>query len=209
MFPAGSHHISDVLYGPRTLGFFQKLFEHPVRHYDYTWMRLVNPGPATQFHADVVYMGRGTHDLFTVWTPWGDTTTPDGQDLGGLIVLEGSHHRRDLLQSYWNADVDAFCLNKSDRRDGWNRPGGNGGIDGTAAQLREAIGGTYRTADYEMGDVVIFNVHTIHGGTDNHTRRVRISTDSRYQRADAPVDPRWVGPNPPAHGPAGKRGMIC
>jgi len=44
---------------------------------------------------------------------------------------------------------------------------------------------------------------------DNQTNKVRLSTDTRYQLASEPIDERWIGENPPAHGPAGKRGLIC
>ena len=63
--------------------------------------------------------------------------------------------------------------------------------------------------DYRAGDVVIFSVYTVHGGTDNHSKSFRLSTDTRYQRADAPIDERWIGETPPGHGPKGKRGRIC
>jgi hypothetical protein len=49
----------------------------------------------------------------------------------------------------------------------------------------------------------------MHASMDNHTRSFRVSTDSRYQLASEPVDERWVGKNPLAHGPQGKLGMIC
>ena len=54
-------------------------------------MRAVSPGPATPPHMDVVYMGRGTKNLFTSWTPLGDVPL----EMGGLIILENSHkHKR-------------------------------------------------------------------------------------------------------------------
>jgi hypothetical protein len=208
MFPAGWEAIHNVLYTGRLMEFFRSLFTQDVRHYDFTWMRLVNPGPSTAIHADVVYMGRGTHELFTVWTPWGDRTTEDGQDCGGLLLLEGSNRRRDVLDGYWHSDVDAYCVNKPDQRK--MRAGTNDGwIEGTAREMRDLLGGSWRSADFRMGDVVIFHCHTIHGGTDNRSNRVRLSTDTRYQRASEAADERWIGERPPSHGPSAKRGMIC
>jgi hypothetical protein len=50
----------------------------------------------------------------------------------------------------------------------------------------------------------------VHAATDNRTAdRLRISSDSRYQRASEPIDERWVGVEPPGHTSAGKRGRIC
>lgn len=30
-----------------------------------------------------------------------------------------------------------------------------------------------------------------------------------HQLASEPADERWIGPNPSAHGPAGKKGKVC
>ena len=42
----------------------------------------------------------------------------------------------------------------------------------------------------------------LHGSLDNQSPlgRVRLSCDTRYQRADEPIDPRFVGSPPIAHG---------
>lgn len=151
-------------------------------------------------------MGRGTHELFTAWTPFGD----NGFDLGGLRVLEGSNNHTGLAKSYWQSDVDAFCTNKPESRSWGKSWGTNGALNGSATQLRKSLGyDQWRTADFKMGDVVIFDVYTVHGGTDNRSNRVSLSTDTRYQRASAPVDERWVGVQPIGHGPEAKRGLIC
>jgi hypothetical protein len=205
LFPDGWETLHDTLYAGKRMALFETLFGESPRHYDFTWMRLVNPGPATTIHADSVYMGRGTHEVYTCWTPWGDNPL----EMGGLILLEGSHKRNDLLQGYWNSDVDAFCANTPDKRDGWAKNHG-GFIRGTAREIRDLLGGHFVTSDYQAGDLVVFPIHTIHGGTDNHTTRVRLSSDTRYQRKSAAIDERWIGENPPGHhGPNAKRGMIC
>ena len=61
-----------LLYGGRMMEFYERFLGGPVRHYDFTWMRAVAPGYGTQPHGDIVFMGRGTHDLYTAWTPLGD-----------------------------------------------------------------------------------------------------------------------------------------
>ncbi len=196
--------IHDVLYDGPMIEFFRAFLNSPVRHYDYTWMRQVRPGPATQVHCDVVYMGRGTHELFTAWTPMGDNNL----DLGGLLVLAGSHKFEGLKKSYWQSDVDSFCTNRTPQQDAWAR-GQNGLLKATAQQLQKTIGGKWVTADYRAGDLVIFSVYTVHGGTDNRSGAFRLSTDTRYQRASDPIDERWIGERPVAHGAAGKRGKVC
>lgn len=199
-------HVHAVLYEGAMLDVTRMLVDGDVRHYDFTWARLVNPGPATQIHSDVVYMGRGTHELFTAWTPMGD----NGYDTGGLLVLEGSNDHAGLKKSYWQSDVDAFCVNKPDATKWGKAWGTTGSLNGTAKQLRRSLKcDRWLSADFKMGDVVLFNCYTVHGGTDNRSNKVRLSTDTRYQRADLPVDERWVGENPVGHGEAGRIGKVC
>jgi len=57
--------------------------------------------------------------------------------------------------------------------------------------------------------VLIFSMYTMHASLDNQTNRVRISTDTRYQLAADPIDGRWIGETPIAHGEEAKIGMIC
>ena len=44
-----------------------------------------------------------------------------------------------------------------------------------------------------MGDALIFGMDTVHASLDNQTDFIRLSTDTRYQRASHPADERWVG----------------
>ena len=64
-------------------------------------------------------------------------------------------------------------------------------------------GGTrWLTTNYKAGDVLCFAMDTVHAALDNHspTNRCRLSSDSRYQLASEPLDERWNGPDPLAHG---------
>jgi ectoine hydroxylase-related dioxygenase (phytanoyl-CoA dioxygenase family) len=65
------------------------------------------------------------------------------------------------------------------------------------------------TAEFAAGDMVTFSVTLVHASLDNQTAEVRLSSDSRYQRANEAVDDRWVGADPAGHSRAGKRGRIC
>ena len=222
-FPMRSEQMRAVLQGERMLGFFAGLLGGAVRTYDFIWLRHQHPGaPATLPHCDVVFMGRGTPDVLTCWTPFGDIA-PGG---GGLLILEDSHRTSpQRLAGYLEQDVDRYCENGPNaeavrrgdiRWEHWRHEPGldwGGEISDDAVALREQWGGRWLTADYRMGDVLVFTMRTVHAGTDNHTDGIRLSTDSRYQRADAPVDERWVrgehGEDPIGHGLAAKRGKIC
>ena len=75
--------------------------------------------------------------------------------------------------------------------------------------LRRKFGGRWLTTEYAAGDFLTFGMFLVHASLDNRTpNRLRLSSDSRYQRASEPVDDRWVGPRPPGHGTAGKRGRV-
>ena len=79
----------------------------------------------------------------------------------------------------------------------------------TNKQEAKAIETGKKPADFHAGDVLLFGMYMMHASTDNHSRGFRLSSDTRYQLDSEPVDERWVGKNPPGHGPSGKRGMIC
>jgi hypothetical protein len=216
--------LMKVLYDGPMMAFYERFLGGAVRHFDYTWFRAKTPGDetATTPHYDVVYMGRGTRNLWTSWTPLGDVPL----DMGGLIVLEGSHRLDELIGTYGQTDVDRYCENENDaarivaaaRAEGreltaeerqtvhWNS---SGAYSGDALATRRELGGRWLTAEYEAGDLLVFSMYTLHASTDNRTNRIRLSSDSRYQLASEPVDERWIGDDPPLHGIRAKRGMVC
>jgi hypothetical protein len=206
----GNAPLKKLLYSGRMIGLYERLLGGAVRHYDFTWFRAVAGGGKGIYpHCDVVYMGRGTRNLFTAWTPIGDVT----YDVGGLMLLENSHRQGEKLRNYLERDVDVYCTNRSDASDieagrklwhDWD-----GRLSSDAISLREKLGGRWLTAEYRAGDVLTFGMGTVHASLDNQSNRFRLSSDSRYQLASDPVDERWVGPKPVGHGPAGKKGKIC
>ncbi len=108
--------VQNLLYGQRLTDFYRAYFGEEIRHYDFTWLRAIGPGKGTNPHCDLPYMGRGTHSHMTCWVPYDDISF----ELGGLMVLEGSHRRMDLLENYVYRDVDAFCENHA--KDAANDP---------------------------------------------------------------------------------------
>lgn len=200
--------VQRLLYSGRLTDFYRRLFDEEIRHYDYTWLRAIGPGKGTNPHCDLPYMGRGTHQHMTCWLPYGDIS----YELGGLMVLEGSFKRMDLLKNYVFRDVDSFCENKA--TDIQKVKSGVWTFSGTLSHnppaVRNKFGGRWLTTEYRAGDFLTFGMFLVHASLDNRTEnRLRISSDSRYQRASEPIDERWIGINPPAHGPNGKRSLIC
>ncbi len=91
-----SKPLQELLYSGRMMGLYEALFEVPVRHFDFTWLRAYPPGRGTAPHMDNVFMSRGSSRLLSAWVPLGDIDT----SLGGLAVLEGSHRLDDIRRSY-------------------------------------------------------------------------------------------------------------
>ncbi len=204
----GNPEIQNLLYSGRLVEFYTRFFGEPIRHYDYTWLRAIGPGKGTNPHCDLPYMGRGTHRHMTCWLPYGDISF----QLGGLMILEGSHKRMDLLENYIYRDVDAFCENKP--KEAENAKKGAWSFSGTLSHnppiVRNKFGGRWLTTEFEAGDFLTFGMFVVHASLDNRSEnRLRISSDARFQRASEPIDERWVGVNPPGHSTAGKRGRIC
>ena len=85
----------------------------------------------------------------------------------------------------------------------------DGSYSTDASAARQELGGRWLTAEYRMGDLLVFGMYTMHASSDNNTNQIRLSSDSRYQLASAPADERWIGANPPANGIRAQKGMIC
>ncbi|HXF62593.1 MAG TPA: phytanoyl-CoA dioxygenase family protein [Caldilineaceae bacterium] len=205
----GNPVIHRLLYTGPLMDFFARFLGGPVLHYDFTWLRAKAPGPntATSPHCDIVFMSRGTKQLYTAWVPLDDVP----YELGGLMILEGSHRKVEHLGEYWEFDVDSYCIDgKNDKaHEQWSWAATGGSFSKDAIGVRQQIGGRWLSTEYKLGDALIFGMFTLHGSLDNRTNRIRLSTDSRYQLAGEAVDERWVGEHPIAHGPEAKIGMIC
>ncbi len=204
--------VQNLLYSGRLPEFYRQFYGEEIRHYDFTWLRAIGPGKGTNPHCDLPYMGRGTHGHMTCWLPYGDISF----ELGGLMVLEGSHKRMDLLENYIYRDVDSYCANKPEQVKnattgskgfGWTF---SGTLSHNPPVLRNKFNGRWLTTEFQPGDFITFGMFLVHASLDNRTEnRLRISSDARYQRASEPIDERWIGLNPPGHTTAGKKGRIC
>jgi ectoine hydroxylase-related dioxygenase (phytanoyl-CoA dioxygenase family) len=108
--------------------------------------------------------------------------------MGPLAILAGSHQGeayQKVRETYGRMDVDR------DKVTGW--------FTNDPYEMIERFGGQWRTAEFQMGDVLVFGMYTMHASLTNVSNRFRLTADTRYQRADEPADERWVGENPIAH----------
>ena len=173
----------------RIIRLFEAFLGGPVLPFSFIWVRTVRPGAATGCHYDWVYMGRGTRNLYTSWVPIGPVPFSDGP----LAILEGSHRFTDLKATYGALDVD---------RDKDNNPYGGGWLSKDPGAVQQRHGGRWLTAEFAPGDLLLFGMFTLHCSLDNTSpqRRIRLSTDTRYQLAAEPADERWTGEEPFGHG---------
>lgn len=182
------HALRHVVHGAPIKAYMSRLFDAPAAHFSFVWLRAMARGRASPLHVDHPYMSRGTQRLVTVWTPLGSV----GFDEGPLFIVEGSHRWADLRQRFEGVDVD---------RDA----GAAGHIKDDPIDIAAAHGARLLTARFEPGDALIFGMFTAHAAFDNLSAagKVRISCDTRFQPAGEPMDERFTGDDPPAHGGLG------
>lgn len=181
--------LRTLLQQGRIIRFYETFLGGLILPFTFIWVRNVRPGSATGCHYDWVYMGRGTRNLFTTWTPIGPVPFSDGP----LAILEGSHRFETLKSTYGVIDVD---------RDKDHNPYDGGWLTKDPGAVQQRYGGRWLSAEFAPGDMLLFGMFTMHCSLDNNNseRRIRLSTDTRYQLASEPVDARWVGEEPFGHG---------
>jgi ectoine hydroxylase-related dioxygenase (phytanoyl-CoA dioxygenase family) len=176
--------VRRVLAAPELFTIFEQVFDGPALTFDYKWLRAVGNEQYTSAHYDIVYMGRGSARLHTTWIPLGDFNVQQGT----LAMVAGSHDApsyEKLRQTYGKMDVDRDLV------EGW--------FTKEPMEITEKFGGQWATANFQMGDVMIFGMYMMHASTTNLTNRFRLSCDVRFQPQTDEVDERWVGDQPMGH----------
>ena len=137
----------------------EEVLAHPKKTCRISFPQAVGRGyDRAPAHQDWISV-QGTFATHTCWTPLGDCS----RELGGLLILAGSHKR------------------------GLHEPQlamGRGGIEIDIDTLE----GEWVTADFQIGDVLIFNSLTVHMGLPNLTPdKFRLSVDCRFSGVSQPV----------------------
>lgn len=142
----------------------------------------------TGAHYDLVYLRGGTDTVLTSWIPLGDTPV----EMGGLIYLEGS----DALGRQFEADYTLrnADLPPAERVSAYNKNMKGGWLNTDLPALADRADARWLVADYAAGDIVIHTAYMVHAATvnDDPQRRIRLSTDIRYQRVRDEIDARWA-----------------
>lgn len=183
-----------VLDGPRPAAVMAELFGEPPARFSFIWLRAMARGRASPLHIDHPYMNRGTTRLVTLWTPLGSVGLQDGP----LYIVEGSHRWPELRHRFEGLDVD---------RD----PSRPGHIPEHPIDFARQGGARLLTTSFAPGDALVFGMFVAHASFDNAAPAggVRLSCDTRFQPAAAPMDERWSGNDPPAHGGKGYGGLAA
>lgn len=179
-----SPDIRQLTHGAQLAEISAALLGKPTVPFDFLWLRTMLEGRASPLHFDHVYMNRGSWNMVTAWIPLGDVPMRSGP----LLVVEGSNQFEDVIAQYRGVDVD--------------RDGLPGSFPGDAVAFARERGVRLLTADFQIGDVILFDMFTLHGSCDNRMGggRVRLSCDVRWQGADEARDDRWFGSPPSGHG---------
>ena len=173
-----------VTHGPALADVSAALLGGATKPFDFLWLRTMLEGRASPLHFDHVYMNRGSSHLVSAWIPLGDVPVIAGP----LVIVEGSNRFEDLAARYRGVDVD--------------RDGLPGSFPQDAVAFAADRGARLLTSDFLAGDVILFDMFTLHGSCDNRMGggRVRLSCDVRWQLAADAQDDRWFGTPPKGHG---------
>ena len=183
---------------PALAAIFHAIFGEAAKPLDYSWPRIAGPGRSQPAHSDWVYMRRGTPRLYTAWIPLMDVPL----SYGPLMVLEDSHLDNPHTRRYLRMDADKLGYFDAPRLKHGTLVHG-GCYSRRPDRVREEFGTRWLSTDYRLGDVMIFSTRNVHATLDNRSEGFRLSIDVRFQPANDPVDPRFEGPNPIAHGARG------
>ena len=170
-----------VVEGEPIMNFFKHFLGGDARTFDFKWLRTAGPGAGSPIHYDIVFMGRGTHNLYSCWTPFGDVSL----DMGPIVFCIGSDRFDKVRNTYGRSDVDRDLI--------------EGHFSDNPKEIIEKYGGQWSTTTFSAGDVIIFSMYLMHASLVNTSNKIRITADTRYQLASDPIDERWIGDQPKGH----------
>lgn len=170
-----------VVEGKPVMDFFKHFLGGEARTFDFKWLRTAGPGAGSPIHYDIVFMGRGTQNLYSCWTPFGDVSL----DMGPIVFCIGSNNFEKVQATYGQSDVDRDLI--------------EGHFSDNPLEIVEKFGGRWATTAFSAGDVIIFSMFLMHASLVNTSNKIRITADTRYQLASEPIDERWIGEKPKGH----------
>ncbi len=173
--------LRHVSHGRQIGTLMQTVFGESARPHDYMFLRPGPVGRSTHLHYDFPFFARGSDRILTVWLALGEIPVNEGP----LMVLAGSNRFADLIEPIRKIDYESNASPQVQM------------TEDTVDFVRQR-NSRLLTADFGPGDLVVFDMFTMHGALDNQSAagRVRLSCDVRWQPQADPIDPRYVGENP-------------
>ena len=180
--------LRKVINGKKITAVMDSIFGEETSHFSFAWLRAMVKGRASPVHIDHPYMNRGTDKLVTCWTPLSQIAENEGT----LYVMHRSHLWLDIREKFSGLDID-------------KSPSIPGHIEEHPLELVNRKKSVLLTSNFSPGDCLVFGMFTVHGSFDNNNQsgKIRLSCDTRFQPKSDPMDPRFSGLEPKAHGGLG------
>lgn len=157
------NHLEDyhaLKHHPALIALFERMLGGPILPHPRVLMR--NIFPSRDDFTTKAHQDfpnvQGTTEVFTAWMPLIDCP----MEVGPLQVATGSH-----------------TMGVFDFRIGT----GAGGIE-----ISDPLEGSWVSGDFAVGDVLIFHSMLVHKGVPNHSDKLRMSMDVRYQLVSEPFN---------------------
>lgn len=154
---------------PEMLGLLETVLGEAVLPHPNKIARLAFPGNVrhtTPPHQDFPFI-QGAAETYTTWIPLGDVP----RTLGGLQVNLGTH-RGGVFAHHITFGAGGMGIDPAELPDGWH------------------------TADYRVGDLLLFHSHMVHRALPNLSPdRLRLSVDFRYQALAQPISGKNLQPH--------------
>ncbi|KAJ3400442.1 hypothetical protein HDV05_001091 [Chytridiales sp. JEL 0842] len=156
---------------------------HPrVLTLPFKWLRAVSKNLCTGPHLDRVYLGAGSQNLLTIWTPMGNLPA----EQGGLCMADKSHNS--AAYERLRKEYGLVPAGKDGTKSGWitEMPEDIVKMYGISEDIR------WVTADFQAGDIVVFGLDVLHMTVNNSTSNWRISCETRWQPLEDPYPPFYT-----------------
>lgn len=175
-------------HGPSMREVMSTLIGVPARAHDYIFLRPGRPGQSTRLHYDRPFFSRGSDRIYTAWLALGEVRG----DEGPLMIVEGSNQFQDQIDAMQQVDYQSAQSPTVQ-------------VMSDTVEFVKSRASRLLTTEFGPGDLVVFDMLTLHGTLDNQSAagRVRLSCDVRWQPATDPLDARYQGENPPGTTGAG------
>lgn len=157
------------------------LLGQAAQPHDYMFLRPGRPGLSTRLHYDLPFFARGSKRILTAWLALGEIPIHEGP----LAIVEGSNQYEDLIEPIRTIDYDSTASPSVQ-------------VMEDSVAFVAARKSRFLTTHFAPGDVVVFDMLTMHGTFDNcsESGRVRLSCDVRWQPTVDEIDRRYRGENP-------------